>query len=240
VPADGDPILLFSPSAGRWAPGASLDLSPGDGGEVRARCDCGDPDGCPTTLQLLDSVSLPPWERALLGLDRSLAEVRRERRERAESLIWWRLERSERGLVIRPLLQEPRKRGVKKPRPISAEALLEEHRLAMSAIDRELAELVDAAARDFSFRMRSNESLLLRALHKLIGHPRVVLDGPDLQPIAVTEGHVELCVEADGERLALKIKLNGRTIPCAELAESLLSSAVDDALIEIDALTRAA
>jgi superfamily II DNA or RNA helicase len=197
-----------------------------------------DHDKAPLRDAILEAVRMPAWERALLKLDRRLEVLRADREASAEAVLWWKLEQGERGLDLEPLLQQRGKRGMLKPKSVYPSELLGDRLPWLSAIDREVLELVDGRDAARALGSSGDEHLLLRALGKLVGHPRVILDEDSLEPIQVSEGLVELAVSAAGDRLAVGVKLDGRVITSAELRERVVTSGLGDALIDLDATAR--
>jgi superfamily II DNA or RNA helicase len=256
------PVVRFE-QTDQWPPlpvTASLVLSDQTGGDglLSVECTCPSRGACvhavmlidgilkqligdqqdPLRCAILEAVRMPAWERALVMLDRRLEGLRKDREAEGEAVLWWRLGRDLRGIDLQPLLQERGKRGMLKPKPVDPSTLLGERLSWLSAIDREIVELVEAVHAARILGSSGDEHLFLRALGKLVGHPRVIFDVDALEPVSVIEGSIEFSARAEGDRLAVGIKVDGREISSQELRDRMLAFGVGDGLIEIDAGAR--
>ncbi|HET9622196.1 MAG TPA: DEAD/DEAH box helicase, partial [Kofleriaceae bacterium] len=227
-----EPVRLVRPyEYGTVGVAARMTLASGRG--VELECTCAVAKGhCTHTLALLDAtldlladpargaearllaeeLLRPPWSRLFQELDALEAKAQKPR---PIIEVWWTIERELGVLTVAPTVKKQLKRGTMSSgtRPTAAR-LLDEHRDALSELDRRIAEHVAAWAPPSrsSTARGSGGSFPVRAFRSLIGHPRVLAEWSDDEPVEVVASALGFTARPDGDHICLEPSLDGERL----------------------------
>jgi hypothetical protein len=144
---------------------------------------------------LAEELVRPPWERALLALDRSLDRLAAHPGDGAPALeLWWQLDDDLGGFSPTPIVKKQLRRGgTSKGARTTPQRLLEEHGAALADRDRRVAEelaawhALTAAAGGGPRGRGAGGTYPARALLALVDHPRVTAAAAERAGIARVE-----------------------------------------------------
>jgi hypothetical protein len=166
---------------------------------------------------LAEELLRPPWSRLLQELD--VLEARAHK-PRPVIEVWWTIERELGVLTVAPTVKKLLKRGAMSTgtRPTAAR-LLDEHRDTLAEVDRQIAEHVAAwTPPSRSAATARGSGYPVRAFRALIGHPRVLAEWSDDEPIEIVARSLGFTARPDGDHICLEPSLDGD-----RLAPDLLS-----------------